>query len=94
MRMRLSPVERVLGPLLWDPKFVGREKTTGNASAVRRLVGPRSPSINVTISRQKNDLHLPVTLISGQKHWLHVINKRKFLVYQSFFSENRQKLCS
>ena len=67
MRMRLSPVERVLGPLLWDPKFVGREKTTGNASAVRRLVGPRSPSINVTISRQKNDFAFACNTYFGPK---------------------------
>ena len=67
MRMRLSPVERVLGPLLWDPKFGGREATTGNASAVRRLVGPRYPSINVTISRQKNDFAFACNTYFGPK---------------------------
>ena len=67
MRMRVSPVERVLGPLLWDPKFGGREATTGNASAVRRLVGPRSPSINVTISRQKNDFAFACNTYFGPK---------------------------
>ena len=53
--------------LLWDPKFGGREATTGNASAVRRLVGPRSPSINVTISRQKNDFAFACNTYFGPK---------------------------